>query len=106
MNECLLCGDKFPYCGHCNDDRYDAWRDVACSWSHYVFLKPIIEYTRKVIDKNEARTRLNDAKTVYGDVKMIPAVKKVYNEITYVSEPAKKIDKKSEKKVAKKEEID
>lgn len=97
MNECLLCGDKFPYCGHCTDDRFDGWRDVACSWAHYVFLKPIIEYTRKIISKNEAKAQLDDAQAIYGKVKMIPSVKKVFDEITYVPvEVAKKKPKKKE----------
>lgn len=81
MNECLLCGEKYPYCGHCSDDRYDAWRDVACCWSHYVFLRPIIEYKRKTITKSEAKEQISEAEEIYGKVNMISSVKKTYDEI-------------------------
>ena len=94
MNECLLCGDKFPYCGHCTDERED-WREVACSWAHFSYFKPIIEYTRGILTKNEAKARLMEAQDIFGKVKMKPSIMKVFNEITYVAPIAEK--KKSKK---------
>ena len=100
-NECLLCGDKYPYCGHCNDDRYDAWRDVACCWSHYAYLKPIIEYQRKEISKDGAKKTLEDVSAVYGKVKMEDFIRKTFNEI--MAEP--KTEKKAKKPVKAEDEI-
>lgn len=72
-----------------------AWRNVVCCKEHYYYHIPIIEYVRKTISKEEARTQLSQAIKDYGEINFVDDIKGVVNEI--MAEPERKSKKKEVK---------
>lgn len=86
IERCRVCNNTFEVCLSCdkhtisNDENYQ-WRKVVCCPEHFDFHIPIIEYVRKQIDKETAKTRLEKAIEKYGMIEFNDNVKNIVDEI-------------------------
>lgn len=84
IENCRVCNNTFEVCLSCDkhtlDENYQ-WRKVVCCPEHFDYHIPIIEYARKIIDKETAKTRLEKAIEKYGMIEFNDNVKSIVDEI-------------------------
>lgn len=88
--QCLVCNNFFEPCD-CENEAL-GWRKVVCCKEHFLYLLPVIEYTRKQKSKEEARQELSCLPPIeYND-----NTKKVVDEIMEEDIPEEKQTEKLE----------
>lgn len=80
---CMVCGKEFKICNTCINKSAEQfqWKRVVCCREHFAYHMPIIQYTRNIIDKYEAKEELDHAFSEYGDVNFVESVRDIVNEI-------------------------
>ena len=94
IKHCLVCGKEFKACNTCqkNIPEMLQWRRVVCCPEHFSFHMPIIEYHNGVIDKETAKSELQNAIDAYGNIDFCDNVKGIVEEILTEDEVTSKCD--------------
>ena len=79
IKECQVCKKMFEPCSTCH--QFSGWRAVVCCPEHYAFHIPIISYIRNKITKEQAKTDLQEAISVYGMIDFNDNILDFVNEI-------------------------
>lgn len=92
-HSCVICGEKYHSCDTCKQIKtYTPWRALCDTFPHYNIYLIIRSYQGGIINKNEAKTELqnlNINKITYA--KWPENVKKVLDEILSSPTPKKKV---------------
>ena len=98
--QCLVCNNMFEVCPTCENLGLYGWRSVVCCYEHWNYHLPIIQYERKIINKEQAKQELQNAINTYGMIDFNDDVKNIVAEIL-----AEDVIKVSSKTKAKKKTI-
>ncbi len=95
IKHCLVCGKEFKVCNTCRKDISEIlqWRRVVCCPEHFAFHMPIIEYHNGIIDKETAKSELQNAIDTYGNVDFCNNVKGIVKEILTEDETGSECNK-------------